>query len=133
MLHQLKTCTASNRLTFSIASSLGKLPASTFPNWLWGFFPFGLSWLPGPANSMPTAWCPAFPILGSLTIEQSSAPDARTACTLDTRLSGPCLVSPASGRPHLVGFYYYIWRSGEQIKLFRFYSKILYFCYLYMV
>lgn len=31
----------SNSLTFSIASSLGKLPAPAFPDWLLGFFPFG--------------------------------------------------------------------------------------------
>lgn len=40
-LIHLQPCTASNSLTSSIASSLGKLPAPTFPDWFLSFFPFG--------------------------------------------------------------------------------------------
>ena len=71
-LLQFKMYMDSNSLTFSIASSLGKLPTPTFPDGFLGFFPFGFLLASKTANSMPMACCPGFQIPGTLTIQQSS-------------------------------------------------------------
>lgn len=114
-----------------------KLARSTFLVGPWSSSPWfprpanSFSWLPRPANSTSMAWRSGFQISGSLTIQQSSGPQ-HSDCTLNTQLSRPCLISPTSCHPHLVRFSYYIWKSGEQVKLFYVYRTKLYFCYLYI-